>query len=88
MTATGNRNLAPGQHLIPLSSAIWLAHEGFPAQVRHLFLGHSAAEILCFRQLGPEWQRHPGDVAFATFGLLADTAQVHLLKDHFAKTKV
>ncbi len=79
---------APGQHLVPLSSAIWLAHEGFPAQGGHLFLGHSAADILCFCQLRPEWLQRPGNVAFAALGLLATAAQVHFLKERFANAKV
>lgn len=79
---------APGQHLVPLSSAIWLAHEGFPAQVRHLFLGHSAADILCFCQLRPEWLRRPGNVAFAALGLLAASTQVNFLKERFTNAKV
>nr|WP_199156678.1 hypothetical protein [Pedobacter sp. ASV2] len=79
---------APGQHLVPLSSTIWLAHEGFPAQVRHLFLGHSATDILCFCQLRPEWLRIPGNVAFAALGLLATVDQVHFLKERFANAKV
>jgi len=77
-----------GQHLVPLSSAIWLAHEGFPGQVRHLFLGHSAIDILCFCQLRPEWLQRPGSVAFAALGLLATSAQVNFLKQRFTNAKV
>nr|WP_068891000.1 hypothetical protein [Pedobacter panaciterrae] len=77
-----------GQHLVPLSAGIWLVNEGFPAQVRHLFLSHSAADILCFSQLRPEWLRVPGNVAFAALGLLATAAQVHFLKERFANAKV
>jgi hypothetical protein len=79
---------APDLHLVPLTAGIWLVHEGFPAQVRHLFLGHSAADIICFCQLRWEWLLVPGNVAFAALGLLATAAQVHFLKERFANTKV
>jgi len=78
----------PDQHMVPLSSAIWLTHEGFPGQVRHLFLGHSATDILCFCQLRPEWLQRPGSVAFAALGLLATSAQVNFLKQRFTNAKV
>ncbi len=79
---------APSLHLVPLTAGIWLAHEGFPAQVRHLFLGHSATDIICFCQLRPEWLRIPGNVAFAALGLLATAAQVGFLKERFSGAKV
>lgn len=79
---------APGQHLVPLSSAIWLVHDGFPTQVRHLFLSHSAADIICFCQLRPEWLRRQGNVAFAALGLLATSAQIHFLRERFTGAKV
>lgn len=79
---------APDLHLVPVSTGIWLVNEGFPAQAGHLFLSHSAADILCFCQLRPEWLRIPGNVAFAALGLLATTAQVHFLKESFANAKV
>lgn len=79
---------APGLHLVPLTAGIWLVHEGFPAQVRHLFLGHSAADIICFCQLRREWLRVPGNVAFAALGLLVTAAQVVFLKERFTGAKV
>jgi hypothetical protein len=79
---------APAQHLVPLSPGIWLVNEGFPAQVRHLFLSHSAADILCFCQLRPEWLRIPGNVAFAALGLLATANQAGFLKERFGNAKV
>lgn len=79
---------APGQHLVPVSSGIWLVFEGFPAQVRHLFLSHSAADILCFCHLKSEWLKPPGNVAFAALGLLATVGQFRFLKERFANAKV
>ncbi len=79
---------APCQHLVPVSAGIWLVTEGLPAQARHLFLSHSAADVLCFCQLRPEWLRVSGNVAFAALGLLATAAQVHFLKERFANAKV
>jgi len=79
---------APALHLVPVSAGIWLVNEGFPAQARHLFLGHSAADILCFCQLRPEWLRIPGNVAFAALGLLATADQVGFLKEIFTNAKV
>lgn len=78
----------PGQHLVPVAAGIWLVNKGFPAQARHLFLSHSAADILCFCQLRPEWLRIPGNVAFAALGLLATATHVHFLKERFANAKV
>jgi len=79
---------SPGMHLVPVTSGIWLVNEGFPAQVRHLFLSHSAADILCFCQLRPEWLKVPGNVAFAALGLLPTTCQVGFLKESFANAKM
>lgn len=78
----------PGQHMVPVSAGIWLVNEGFPAQARHLFLSHSAADILSFCQLRPEWLRIPGNVAFAALGLLVTATQVYFLKERFANAKV
>lgn len=79
---------APTLHLVPLTAGIWLVHEGFPVQVRHLFLGHSAADIICFCQLRLEWLQRPGSVAFAALGLLATSAQVDFLKQRYTNAKV
>lgn len=79
---------APALHLVPVSAGIWLVNEGFPAQARHLFLSYSAADILCFCQLRPEWLHIPGNVAFAALGLMVTAAQVYFLKERFANAKV
>ena len=79
---------APALHLVPRSAGIWLVNEGFPEQARHLFLSHSAADILCCCQLRPEWFRIPGNVAFAALGLLATADQMGFLKESFTNAKV
>ncbi|MEJ5962922.1 hypothetical protein [Pedobacter immunditicola] len=79
---------SPGMHLVSVTSGIWLVNEGFPAQVRHLYLSNSAADILCFCQLRPEWLRIPGNVAFAALGLLASASQVSFLTESFANAKM
>ncbi len=79
---------APKLHLVPVSSGIWLVHEGFAVQVRHLFLGGSAADILCFCQLNPNWLNDVGTVAFAALGLLPNVDQIGFLKGRFPNAKV
>ncbi|MFD2964391.1 MULTISPECIES: hypothetical protein [Olivibacter] len=85
---TGTEYWSPGLHKVPVSVGIWLVHEGSLAQVRHLFLSHSAADILCFCQLSPDWLTLPGNVAFAALGLLAIADQVRFLKECFGNAKV
>lgn len=75
-------------HLVPVSSGIWLVHEGFAAQVRHLFIGGSAADILCFCQFNPDWLKDDGTVAFAALGLLPSATQIGFLKGRFPNAKV
>ncbi|KAA8476834.1 hypothetical protein BDE36_1317 [Arcticibacter tournemirensis] len=85
---TATEYWSSGLHLVPAFAGTWLVHEGFPAQVRHLFLSHSAADILCFCQLRPDWLTVPGNVAFAALGLLATASQARFLKERFANAKV
>lgn len=75
-------------HLVPVSSGIWLVHEGFAAQVRHLFIGGSAADILCFCHFNPDWLKDDVAVAFAAVGLLPNAAQIGFLKGRFPNAKV
>jgi len=84
----GTEYWGPGLRLAPSSAGVWLAHDGLPAQVRHLFLSHSAADILCFCQLKPEWMKETGDVAFAGLGLLANDTQVKCLIERYANAKM
>ncbi len=75
-------------HMVPTTDGIWLAYKGFPAQVRHLFLSHSAADILCFCHYNSNWLTAEGNIAFAALGLVASSGQLHLLKDIFFNAKV
>jgi len=75
-------------HLVPASTGIWLAYEGFPVQIRHLFLAHSAADILCFCHHFQSWLKISDNVAFAALGLVASNFQINLLKIQFVNAKV
>lgn len=75
-------------HLVPVSTGIWLSHHGFSVQIRHLFLSHSVADILCFCHHFPSWLKISGNVAFAALGLIASNSQVNLLKNQFVNAKV
>ncbi|SDF94138.1 hypothetical protein SAMN05421827_102195 [Pedobacter terrae] len=75
-------------HLVPSSGGIWLASNGFPVQVRHLFLSHSAADILCFCHHFPSWLRISDSVAFVALGLKASYSQIDQLKRQFFNAKV
>lgn len=75
-------------HMVPTTDGIWLAYKGFPAQVRHLFLSHSAADILCFCHYNSNWLTAEGNIAFAALGLVALSDQLHLLKVLFFNAKV
>jgi len=79
---------APVLHKVPVSSGVWLVHQGFAVQVRHLFIGGSAADILCFCQFNPDWLNNDGTVAFAALGLLPSAAQIGFLKGRFPNAKV
>ncbi len=79
---------APPRHLVPVSSGIWLVYEGFAAQVRYLFIGGSAADILCFCQFNPDWLKGDCTVAFAALGLLPNAAQIVFLKERFHNAKI
>ncbi|MFN0293557.1 hypothetical protein [Pedobacter helvus] len=74
--------------LVPSSTGVWLAYDGFPVQIRHLFLSHSAADILCFCQRFPSWLKISDNVAFAALGLIASNSQISLLKHQFSNAKV
>lgn len=75
-------------HNVPLSSGIWVVHNGIHAQVRHLFIGHSAADILCFSQLRQEWLKPTGNVAFVATGLQPSVSQIAFLRDSFVNAKL
>lgn len=76
------------RHLVPSSTGTWLVNNGFPAQIRNLFLSHSAADILCFCQHRPDWLRVSDNIAFAALGLTVSSTQINLLKDCFVNAKI
>lgn len=76
------------RHLVPTSSGTWLVSHGFPIQIRHLFLSHSAADIFCFCQYQPDWLKVCDNIAFAALGLVASKAQIIFLKDRFVNAKI
>lgn len=73
---------------IPSTAGIWLAVDGFPAQVRHLFLAHSASELLCFCRYYSNWLDSSVVVAFAALGLLPSYKQLSFLHAKFPNAKV
>lgn len=73
---------------IPSTAGIWLAADGFPAQVRHLFLAHSVSELICFCQCYSNWLDNPEAVAFAALGLLPSFQQLNFLSIQFPNAKV
>lgn len=79
---------ALGRHLVPVSTGIWLVHEGPAVQVRNLFVAGSAADIICFCHFNPNWLQVSGSVAFAALGLLPTSDQIVFLKRRFANAKV
>ncbi len=76
------------KHLVPRSPGTWLFFTGFQIQVRHLFLSHSATDILCFCHYSPAWLKQSESIAFATLGLVVSTDQIHYLKSLFLNAKV
>lgn len=77
-----------GLHLVPASTGIWLAYDGLPVQVRHLFLSHTAADILSFCHFFPSWLKISDTIAFAAVGPIASNPQISLLKRQFFNAKV
>lgn len=73
---------------IPSTAGIWLAADGFPAQVRHLFFAHSVSELICFCQCYSNWLDKPEVVAFAALGLLPSFQQLNFLRIQFPNAKV
>src|ERR1700761_5742540 len=74
----------PGLHHVPSTPEFWLAGAGHPNLVTHLYIGHSAAELLCFAsQRSFNLLKSPEQVAFAAAGLLPSAAQVIVLKTAF-----
>ncbi len=79
--------LSKDLHLTPSTDGIWLVYKGFPSQVRHLFLSHSATDILCFCHYNTGWLDSSDGVVFAALGLVVSSGQIHFLKRMFLNAK-
>lgn len=73
---------------VPCGTGIWMVEHGSPAQARHLFLAHSAADILCFCHFSPDWLVTSGQVAFAALGICVTSNQVSFLKARFLNARI
>lgn len=70
------------------SGILQTSHCYLAAAVSHLFLAHSAAELICLCHFYPEWCRVPGQSAFATIGLDANDVCLRHLANCFPNAKV
>jgi len=73
---------------IPVSKGMWLVTDSLPVSVTHLFIGHSASDLLCFCHYHPNWVDPPCLSAFASLGLLPTKEQFIWLKSHFPNAKI
>ena len=74
----------PDSHIIPSSDEVWLAGADYPDLISDLYIGYSAAELICFTSKRPyEFLKHPQQQAFAALGLLPAGRQVQFLKALF-----
>lgn len=80
--------LSKDLHLTPSTDGIWLVYKGFPSQVKHLLLCHSATDILCFCHFNTGWLKSSDSVAFAALGLIASSGQLLFLKRLFLNATV
>jgi len=71
-------------HRIPVTHEIWLAGAAYPNLITDLYIGYSAAELVCFAsQHTHDTLRQPEHQAFASLGLLPEDKQVQFLKTLF-----
>lgn len=73
---------------IPVCKGMWLVTEGLSASVTHLFIGHSASDLLCFCHYHPNWFNPSCLSAFASLGLLPTKEQFTWLKTLFPNAKI
>jgi hypothetical protein len=74
----------PDSHIIPSTGEVWLAGADYPDLISDLYIGYSAAELICFVSQRPyELLKHPQQQAFAAIGLLPTDRQVQFLKAMF-----
>lgn len=71
-------------HRIPASQEMWLANATYPDLITDLYIGCSAADLVCFTSQRPQGLlKHPEQLAYAALGLLPNTQQVNHLKALF-----
>lgn len=81
---TAFENWTPGAHTVPSTHEIWLAGAVYPDLIADLYIGYSAADLVCFTsQRVYHLLRHPEQQAFAALGLLPAGKQVRFLKSLF-----
>jgi hypothetical protein len=74
----------PELHRIPTTQELWLAGGTCPEIVTDLFIGYSAADIICFASQQSHYLlNHPEQKVFAAIGLLPAATQTQLLKAAF-----
>lgn len=73
---------------IPVCKGMWLVTDGLPVSVTHLFIGHSASDLLCFCHYHPNWVNPSCLSAFASLGLLPTKEQFTWLKTLFPYAKI
>lgn len=73
---------------IPVCKGMWLVTDGLPVSVTHLFMGHSASDLLCFCHYHPNWVNLSCLSAFASLGLLPTKEQFNWLKTLFPNAKI
>ncbi|MBL1410104.1 hypothetical protein [Sphingobacterium faecale] len=73
---------------IPVCKGMWLVTDGLPVSVTHLFIGHSASDLLCFCHYHPNWVNPPCLSAFVSLGLLPTKEQFTWLKTLFPNAKI
>jgi len=73
---------------IPVCKGIWLVTDGLPVSVTHLFIGHSASDLLCFCHYHSNLVNPPCLSAFASLGLLPTKDQFSWLKNLFPNAKI
>lgn len=81
---TAFESWTPGSHRIPSTQEVWLAGAAYPDLITDLYIGYSAADLICFASQRPQYLlRHPEQRAFAALGLLPAYPQVQFLKALF-----
>jgi len=73
---------------VPTTDGCWQASRDAPYQVRHLFLGNAASDLICFCNFHPHWLAPSCSIAFAALGLLPQRFQVLQLIEKYPNAKI